>query len=184
MQRAIGGRPRYETDGGSGWKKLNTIKLLGIRTGGGLVHRSREFQRRENVIGDVACERSPEVCGRTARFLGVSEPRSQAETIHLVGTGGGRETGGERSLGEMADFCGSDPTRPSFATFRVSSTTQIDVTFDTSRLRNASWPSSFALLPHGSCDPRQLEGRPLNRHRRRGCAKQPDCPVSGEMADF
>ena len=43
---------------------------------------------------------------------------------------------------------------------------------------SASWPSSFALLPHGSCDPRQPEGRPLDRHRRCGCAKQPDCSIS------
>jgi hypothetical protein len=42
------------------------------------------------------------------------------------------------------------------------------------------------LLPGGSTDSIRLSLKDIlqNRHRRGGCAKQPDCPISSEMADF
>jgi hypothetical protein len=122
--------------------------------------RSAEVGRKR--VGEPPIARRTAV--RTAPFLGLSGAPWRAESVRLGKAGGGRDTGVEHS-----------PAKWQNSNIQLPNDRCITDTV-------ASRPSLIALLRCGSCDPHQPEGRPLDRHRRCGCAKQPDCPISRRIS--
>src|SRR5690606_36016544 len=82
-------------------RSIHSINDIGFRTGTRSVQSPREKGRRENAQSPISRRRSPEVCARTARFLGVSAPRPRAENVRQGRNGG---EGGIRITTQAADI--------------------------------------------------------------------------------
>ena len=118
----------------------------------------RRLLRRQNLQRERAAR---------AHAVARAGPRSRPLLVHEHGQ-------------NIPDRSSPAPIRPtSFAILRFSSTTQIAVSsIDTSRSAHYRMAILHRVAVSRILRSASAWGRSLRHHRRRGCARQPDCPIS------